>query len=250
MPTGILTAAATGAATAGASGLMGKFFGKGDAPKVVSPPPGINAGGLTSNYSNGVIGMTADPNRTGLVNNISDTFGAQAGEIAGLRPLVAPGMSELRDARLSEIENARLNAIGNLRENLGRRRVLGSSFAQDASTRAEAEFGAQKERAAAESFLQELQLTNDLMQQEFTARRGQFTTKLDELNLEANIAATLAGKATDVLGKNAQTEALLAAQAQQGAGKFFGQLAEPIGKAAGKSFGDTLNFAVNGLGFA
>lgn len=249
MPTSILAAAVPSVISGGAS-ILGGMFGKKDAPKVSSPPPGINAGGLTSNFSNGTIGITADANRTGMVNNISNTFGAQADQIAGLRPMIAPGMSDLRASKLSEIENARMSAIGNLRENLGRRRVLGSSFAQDANTRAEVEFAQQKERVQAETFLQELEATNNLMQQEFTARRGQFQTNLDELNLEANIAAGLAGKATDVLGKNAQTEALLAAQAQQGAGKFFGQLAEPIGKAAGKSFGDTMNFAVNGLGFA
>jgi hypothetical protein len=155
---------------------------------------------------------------------------------------VAPGVSDLRASRLEEIENARLSAVGNLRDNLARRRVLGSSFGADAVTRAEAEFAKEKERVAAESFLQELELTNNLMQQEFTARRGQFQTGLDELNLEAQIATALAGKATDVLGKNAQVEAMLLAQSQAGAGKFFGQELAPLIKqgvtaAAGMNFG-------------
>jgi len=238
MPTGLLTAAATGAASAGAGKLLGGLFGGDDEVKTGFTPAGINAGGLKSTFGNdGLISVTADANRMGMVKNIANTFGTQADQIGALRPLVAPGISGLRSSRLGEVENARLNAIGNLRENLGRRRVLGSSFAQDANTRAEAEFAQQAERVQAESFLQELEMTQTLMQQEFTARRGQFQTGLDELNLEANLAAGLAGKATDALQKNSQVEALLTAQSQQGAGKFFGQIAQPIGAAVGKGIG-------------
>jgi hypothetical protein len=110
--------------------------------------------------------------------------------------------------------------------------VLGSSFGADTISRAEAEFAKEKERVAAESFMQELELTNNLVQQEFTARRGAYQTGLDELNLEAQVATALAGKATDILGKNAQIEAQLLAQSHAGAGKFFGQEIAPGIKSA------------------
>lgn len=236
MPTGILTAAATGAATAGASGLMSGLFGGGGEPSTSGfAPTGINAGGLSSTIDGqGRIQIGADGARTAAVGNIASTFGKQADALATLLPRVAPGISDLRSARLGQVENARLNAVGNLRDNLARRRVLGSSFGQDAITRAEAEFSQQKQAAEAESFLQEMEMTTNLMQQEFTARRGQFQTGLDEMNFEANLAAGLAGKATDALAKNAQIDAMLTAQSQAGAGKFFGQLAQPFGAAVGK----------------
>jgi hypothetical protein len=238
------TALAVGAATTGGSMLAGKLFGGKDpvAPLQSFAPPGINAGGLSATYGGGKFNVTSTEERQGLVSEIASTFGAQANEIAGLRGRVAPGVSDLRASRLAEIENARMSSVGNLRDNLARRRVLGSSFGADAVTRAEAEFAKENERVAAESFLQELELTNNLMQQEFTARRGEFQTGLDELNLEAQIATALAGKATDVLGKNAQVEAMLLAQSQAGAGKFFGQEIAPLIKqgvtaAAGMNFG-------------
>lgn len=242
MPTSVLTAAGSAVVSAGASKIMGGLFGGDEEVKTGFTPSGINAGGLKSTFGpDGLVGISADANRMAAVNNIANTFGQQADQLGALRPLVAPGMSGLRSSRLGEVENARLNAIGNLRENLGRRRVLGSSFAQDANTRAEAEFAQQAERVQAETFLQELEMTQQVMQQEFTARRGQFQTGLDELNLEANLAAGLAGKATDALQKNSQVEAMLSAQSQQGAGKFFGQLAQPIGDAVGKGI-KGLNF--------
>lgn len=47
------------------------------------------------------------------------------------------GFSEFRQARLQEVENARARTVGNLRSQLGRRGILGASFAGDAITRTE-----------------------------------------------------------------------------------------------------------------
>jgi hypothetical protein len=194
-------------------------------------PTDINAGGLTSTFAGNSINVSANPERSAAVGGVASTFGNQANQLGALRQQVVPGFSALRDARLGEIESARLSSIGNLRENLARRRVLGSSFGADAMSRAEAEFGQQKSRAAAETFLQELEATTNLLNQEFTARRGQFQTGLDELNLEANLAAGLAGKATDVLAKNAQIESQmlmeqnkLASSEASGFGKMIGTI--------------------------
>jgi hypothetical protein len=229
------TALAVSAATTGGSMLASKFLGGGKnptAPLQQFAPPGINAGGLSATFGGGNYNVTSSAERKGLVGDIAATFGDNADAIAALRAQVAPGVSGLRASRLAEIEGARSSAIGNLRDNLARRRVLGSSFGADTISRAEAEFAKEKERVAAESFMQELELTNNLVQQEFTARRGAYQTGLDELNLEAQVATALAGKATDILGKNAQIEAQLLAQSQAGAGKFFGQEIAPNIKSA------------------
>lgn len=226
-----------GIASAGASSLLGGLFGGGGGEPSTAgfAPTGINAGGLSSTIDgSGRISIGASADRTKAVGDVANTFGQQADALATLIPRVAPGLSDLRSARLGQVENARLNAVGTLRDNLARRRVLGSSFGQDAITRAEAEFSQQKQAAEAESFLQEMEMTTNLLQQEFTARRGQFQTGLDEMNFEASLAAGLAGKATDALAKNAQVDAMLSAQSQAGAGKFFGQLAQPIGAAVSK----------------
>lgn len=240
MPTSLIAPLVTAGLSLGANALFGpKSSGAAaaTAPLTTFQPSGISAGGLTSSTVGNNIGITADPSRTAAVGDLASTFGTQADQIGALRGTVAPGFSDLRAAGLNNLENARQSAIGNLRDNLQRRRVLGSSFAQDAASRTEAEFGQQKANFAAQSYLQELEATNQLMQQEFTARRGQFQTGLDEMNLEANLAAGLAGKATDVLSKNAQIEAQLNALQQQGQGKLIGSIVQPFASSAGTAAG-------------
>jgi len=213
-----------------------------DAAKKLQPI-GIDAGGLRSRFSGDSISLTSSRERRGLVSDISSEFREQAGLVEGLRGRVAPGFSDLRASRLQEIENARRSSISNLRENLARRRVLGSSFAADAETRAEIEFAQQRERVQAESFLQELDLTNQLITQEFDLTRQAFTTRLDELNVQADVGAKLVSEASTVLTAGAQLRAQLAAsgastlgtlasnqakldaEAQAGAGALIGQVA-------------------------
>lgn len=237
MALGTLAAAGlTALATSGASALGSKLFGSGGS-KVAPVSLGINAGGLSG--SGGT--LAADANRTGLVQSVASQFGNQADALGGLRARLAPGMSDLRTARLAEVENARTNAIGNLRENMARRRVLGSSFGQDALTRAEAEFGQQKDRVAAESLLQEIEGTQQLINQEFEARRGQFQTGLQELNLQADIASKLAAGATAQMGANARLEAELRSKEAAGAGKFFGQTFAPVAREIGSGVSSFFN---------
>lgn len=225
---------------AGVSFGLNKLFGgssSAQAPLQSFAPAGINAGGLSTTFSGGNIGVTPSADRLGFVSDVSNTFSGLGDALGELRSKVAPGISDLRASRLAEIENARTRAIGDLRENLQRRRVLGSSFGADAISRAEAEFGSAKAKVAGETFLQELEASNQLITQQFGAYRSAVQTRLDELNLEANVAATLAGKTTETLGANARLMAQLNALEAQNAGKFFGGLAQPIGKAAAGLFG-------------
>src|SRR5690606_37566104 len=141
--------------------------------------------------------------------------------------MVRPGMGALTEARLAAIEGSRSRAIGTLRENLARRRVLGASFAQDAISWTEAEFGEQEAKARAQSFLEELEITNQLITQEFDQRRNEYQTLLDEMNLQTDVAVQLASGATSQLGANARLKAQLAAEEAAGRGAFFGQLIEP-----------------------
>jgi hypothetical protein len=244
MPTSILAAAVPALVSTGASMLGSSLLGGGNptAPLQNFQPSNINAGGLTSTTGRGgVINVTPSAERLGFVSNISNAFGNLGGELSALRSRVAPGVSELRSSRLAEIEDARNRAIGDLRENLARRRVLGSSFGQDAISRAESEFAGQREKVAAESTLAELEMTNNIINQQFNAQRGQFQTFLDELNLQADVATKLAGKATDTMAANARLLSQLNVMEAQGAGKFFGQAFQPVGQAAGKSLGSFLS---------
>jgi len=246
MPTSLIAPVVGAGVSYGLNSMFGSGSSGSSKPAPPPPPTMINAGGLTSSLNNGSIGITSSGARQGMVGNVADTFGNLSGELGLLRSKVAPGISELRASRLGEIENARTRAIGDLRENLQRRRVLGSSFGADAISRAESEFAGQREKVAAESTLQELEATNNLIQQQFTAQRAQFQTGLDELNLQASIATGLATKATDTLSANARFEAALASQEAAAAGKFFGQTFQPVAAAAGKAAGNL--FSSGGFG--
>lgn len=226
MPTSLIAPLVTGAASYGASKLFG-----GGGPKINYSPPSINAGGLSGTGGN----ITASDQRMGLVNNIAGTYGPQADDLSKLRDQLTPGFGALTNAGVTAIHSARDAAIGNLRENLQRRRVLGSSFGQDAVTRSAAEFGNQEASYRAQSFLSELDANQKLTQQMFDARRGQYQTGLDELNLEANAGTQLASQASAQLGANARLQAQLDAMSQQNAGRFFGQAFQPFGAAVGKA---------------
>lgn len=252
MPTSVLAAAAPALISGGLQFGLGKLFGGGQknptAPLQNFQPTGINAGGLLTSNQGGNLGITASPERMGFVRDVSNTFGNLAGQLSGLRAQVAPGMSALRSNRLGEIEEARNRAIGDLRENLQRRRVLGSSFGADAISRAESEFAGHRERVAAESTLAELEMTNNLINQEFQAQRGQFQTFLDELNLQASVASGLATKSTEAMAGNARLLSQLNVLDAQGQGKFFGQAFGPAFGAIGKSGGSFLSSLFGGGG--
>lgn len=203
-------------------------------------PVGFDAGGLSATFKNNSVQLGSSAERRGLVSSISDRFLEQAGLTRGLRDRVAPGLSDLRRVRLQEIEDSRRGAISNLRDNLARRRVLGSSFAADAEARTEIEFARDRERVAAESFLQEIDLTNQFISQEFDLSRQAFATQIGELNFQADIATKLTAQATETLVASAQLQSQLAiakanattnlgiaqaeldAKAQAGAGSLIG----------------------------
>src|SRR6185437_11658354 len=115
-------------------GLVGGLFGGSgrSAPQVNFTPPGFAAGGLLANFSGNGYNVNPTGQRSDLVGNIANTFGTQANDISGIRQQFAPGFSQLRQAQLNQINSNRTSAIGSLQQNLQNRRVLGSSFAQDA----------------------------------------------------------------------------------------------------------------------
>ena len=244
----IIGALAGGAASAAAGAGISSLFGGGDAGSINAPakakPIDIKAGGLISKTSGKKVKITSTGQRKKLVGQISSTFGSQADELGSLRELVETGFGRLTSSRLREIENARRRSIGNLRDNLARRRVLGSSFAGDALTRGELEFAQEKEKAAAESFLQELDLSVQLLNQESEANRQQFQVNLDEMNLQADLALKLATNATSALTNSAQLQTILAtnqakldASAISGEGQLAGQVLGPAIKTLSSSVG-------------
>ena len=204
-------------------GLLGK---KSSAEKRLErfTPAGFTAPGLTGKFDKGA--NRFDVRRTGegerALSELRGGFDELSGEIGGLREDVRPGFGRLTRSRVEAIRGAGKRAVGNLREELGKRRVLGSTFATREVASTEAEFGRMEESARAESFLQELDLTRQLIGEQFQASIAGASAVLQQLNFETGLAAQLGDSAS----RQMQTTNIAMAEArnaqEESAGGFLG----------------------------
>ena len=204
-------------------------FLSGKGPKIEYTPPGFSGGGISSNFSGNSYNVSPSADRTAAVGGLSDTFANFGNETGALRSTVAPGFNQMLQSRLAQINDAGTAAIGNLQQNLSARRILGSSFGNDTVTRANLEIARQRDATIADNYLRSLDANNQLLQQQYGAYSKQYSTALDEMNLEAGIASNLTGQASTQLAANARAQAELDAKAQEAQGKFIGSM---IGLAA------------------
>jgi hypothetical protein len=126
---------------------------------------GVAAGGLTTKNidENRVVQVNTSPERQQLVNNLAQLFRGTANELGLLRGKLTPGFGALTEARRAALQAAERSQIGDLRTNLARRRVLGSSFSNDAEAAVREAFGRQQAEADAQSFLEELDADTKLL---------------------------------------------------------------------------------------
>jgi hypothetical protein len=225
-----------GIASAATGFGLNKLFGSRKKSNVGQIDPSVgafNSGGFAGRFGN--IGIT--PERRALTDQLAGQFRDQGDFLGGLRRNVRPGFSQLRENLLNRSRLGGQQAIGNLRDNLRRRGVLGSSFGGDALARVEAENTLRDQEIEAETFLQELQLSEQLANKEFDARRGEFLAKLNDLDAAAKIGQGLMQQATQIFSQNAQLKAELAAKNAGGFGQFFGQnVIDPLQRAVGDLF--------------
>lgn len=226
----VIGAVAGGLASGAASSLLG---GRKSAPAPANIVPSGQFGGLKLTGGQDRLAIAPGEQRTTAVNRSANVIGRRADALAAVRKRVTPGFGELTTARLGEIESSRQRAIGNLRENIARRRLSGSSFASDALVRAEREFGQAAATARAESLLQELDVTTQLINQEFTARQGEFERQIQELDFQAQVGTQILSGVSGELGASARLEAELAAKAAAGRGAFFEPATTAIGEGVG-----------------
>lgn len=162
-------------------------------------------------------------------------------KLSSLEGTITPGSSLVRKARLAQIENARNQAVGNLRDNLARRRVLGSSFGADALARTESEFAQQKSNAEAQSFLEEYQLNTDLLNREIGTVMTGIQKDLAELSAQTGLSLNFA----QIGAQMTQASAALAQQQAQAQTDFWTGLAgfaiAPIAAPSLTSAGNSLS---------
>lgn len=202
--------------------------------------PSFTGGGLTGTSTNGVgVVNQFGGDRANILKGIEDLSNTAGNTYGDLYNTVKPGFNDLLTARLAQINDAARSAVGNLRENLSSRRVLGSSFGQDTISRANAEFSRQRDNAIADNFLKSLEAQRQLTADQFNARIKAFQPKLDELNLEAGLASSLA-----MAGSKAMADAALFNAKNQNAASEAGTTS--LGSILGTGFGLAKN-AISGL---
>jgi hypothetical protein len=192
------------------------------APQINYKPSGFFSGGI--NATAGAAGnyhVTESPALSGMVGKLQSTFGQQAGALGDLAKTVSPGFSLFRQAGLADIAGRGEASLSNLRDTLAQRRILGSSFANSSLSQANADIEKQRTDFIAQSYLAELDASNKLIQEQYTAGVNQFKVGIDQANFEAGIAADLTKSANAAMASVATAQAQLDAQNAAG----FGQLA-------------------------
>lgn len=173
----------------------------------------LTAGGLSSTAGPNGIVVGSDWRRTLNTRLMQNALRNEIKSLDLARGQVTPGFGALTKARLAEIESGRTRTVGNLSENLAQRRVLGSSFGQDAIARAQAEYDKQAGEARAKSVLEEFALTQELNQRKYQRARNVYETALGELNLQADFGIKTQQAGIQALGEAARLSAELGGMA-------------------------------------
>ena len=202
--------------------IKGIFGGTSSSERILQrfEPTGFSTPGLSGTFANDRFTLQRGAEAGTALQDIRRLGEERAAEFRGLREDVRPGFGRLTRARVEAIRTTGKRVIGNLRESLSRRRVLGSTFAGREIASQESEFGRQEEVARAESFLQELGLTSQLITEEFNASISAVKDVLTQLNFESTIAAQLSTAASAQINANLTAQAEARA-AQQAAGESF-----------------------------
>jgi hypothetical protein len=203
-------------------------------------PANFNVGstGLTGTYTGGGgFNLQQTQALSSQVGQLQNTFGQAASAFGALGATVQPGFSQFRQAGLADIANQQAQATSNLSNNLAQRRVLGSSFAQNQLSNNAATFAQQQADFTAQSYVQELQASTQLTQQQFQAATQQFSVGINQMNFEAGIAAQLSSQASSSLANIATAQAQLDQQAAQFNATQNSNALAGLGKLAGTFLG-------------
>ena len=219
-------------------GTLGLFGGGSDSPFDQlfgnNIPGALQNPRLTSFSAPGLDATFASPEQLNLtrsqevqdsLSGISNAFKTQAGELGGLKPLVEPGFGRLTEAGIRAIRDARRSSIGDLKTNLSRRRVSGSSFGADDISRTNAEFSKRENEFASQAFVQELALSQQLINDQATASASAYSTFLEQANIESNFAVTLSSGVSSILSDNAKIIGDMSNSGSSALLKFGGDIA-------------------------
>jgi hypothetical protein len=249
---GPLGAAVGGAAGAGLASILAGSSGKLSKGKLSAARGYLTAGGLSTGLvdDNKRVTVQSSPERQGLVNQLASVFGGQANQLGLIRGQLTAGRGALTEARLAQLDAGERAALGDLRTNLSRRRVLGSSFANDQQAAIQEQFGRARAEEAAQGLLETYGLDADLLTKQTAAAASQFQTKINELNLQTSVASSILSGSQASVGALADTSAQVAALYNQeilGAGTYsLASLGNALGSLLGGKTSNSGGLATGG----
>lgn len=211
-------------------GILGVNSKKATSPMTNWNPVSFSTPGLSADVTRDNVSLSPSDARTDLFTNLGNVFQTQVSDLGAIRDQTSGAFGALAQAGREAFATKSRQAIGNLRENLTRRRVMGSSFASDALARTEREFAQGEAQFLAETKARELQMQTDLINQQAQAAAQEFTTQLNQMNIDAQLAASLTESMNTTLASLAQAEAGIRADAQTSGASAAGDL---IGLGAG-----------------
>lgn len=207
--------AASSAFSGGSSGGGGPGF---SSVQTITPAFDLRSGFL----SDGTLQTALNRLDTPTLRRRNQRQGRVLEDLDTIRGEVRPGFGRLTDAAVDTIRDRSNVAVGNLRQQLGNRRVLGSSFAGDAEGRVRNEFAREETKARSEAIIGEIALTSQILDQESDLLQQEIQNEFSELQLAQNQTNAFIG----AVGRANEIDKQLAAQSQRGAGQFVGDLFE------------------------
>lgn len=179
----------------------GQQGGLGGAPSIAVPQ--INGGTPAFNIAGGALSKT----NTVVQNEFARRFPEQLAALDELRAQVAPNVSLARQAALGQVRDQARQAQGNLRQQISRRGLAGSSFAQSAEGQLSAEYAKQAAQVEVQAAQQELDLTTKFIDMQRELMAEALSRDLTELQVGADLAIAGGRLAADI----ANIQATLAA---------------------------------------
>lgn len=262
---------ASAAISGGASALSNKLGGGGSdatARDFITP---FKAGGFSGRFGNASKGqnpgkffLTSTPERQGIIDYMKGTlldssaalegarggfqgaFGFGSNAYGKLLEDVRPGFGRLTDALTQSINNAKDKLTGNLSAELRRRRMEGSGFGNASIASAALAFEQQAEEAITNSFLAEMDMTNQLLDQKLKFdleglqadldlqlksldalfQSGQL--QIDEFDKQAEVAIAATKGVSASLSSARAVDAEIAAMNAQGYGAFGAEVGDAL----------------------
>jgi hypothetical protein len=179
--------------------------------------------------------VTRSGETQGFMDRLLAGLGADESSYQELLSQIRPGFGRLSEATQEQIRNQYAKRFGDLREQLGRRRVLGSSFSNAELDRMKLEEDQQTRLAMSQAMIEELKMTSDVLKSQTDSRNQTIQTAFSQLQFEGNLGINLTNMVMASMNENLQAQqdliklaAGVKMQGTLGAANIQGQLANTV----------------------